>query len=202
MTDSRKNDYQGLRRLFLQLRKTPPRPSKTTKQAKANYLHQINKLGGPVARPAAHRKSWLGAIRSMRPLGLAVSSLVIALALLLSGTGIVFASQSALPSDLLYPVKIAIEDIQLALTVDDAEDAQLLLGFTQRRLDEITSLLFEERYSDLPVSVGQYNDDLLQLSAIIIGYIDDDDPRADLLLSLFLRALGGLLGYLNSQRNL
>jgi hypothetical protein len=189
VTASQKNELQHLRKLFLKLRQTLPRDPKTGMQAKANYLAQIEALGSPIVDSAQERISWLGTIRSLQLFSKTVRAILLALILLLSGTGITYASQNALPSDVLYPVKIAIEDFQLSLSTEDSADAQLLLRFTQRRMNEISSLIVQERYSDLPVSIDQYNEDLLQLAAIIIAYIDEGDPRSELLLSLFLQAL-------------
>lgn len=74
-----------------------------------------------------------------------VTSLAIALIFLLSGTGLVSASNGALPGDSLYPVKRAWEDVRLTLVVNPASHEQLEDKFEQERLHEVDELLVEKR---------------------------------------------------------
>jgi hypothetical protein len=53
------------------------------------------------------------------------------------------ASQSALPGDVLYPVKRAIENAQTNLQSDDAAKAQTLIAHAERRLEEAEQLTAE-----------------------------------------------------------
>ena len=53
------------------------------------------------------------------------------------------ASQSALPGDVLYPVKRAIENAQTNLQSDDADKAQTLIAHAERRLEEAEQLTAE-----------------------------------------------------------
>jgi len=52
----------------------------------------------------------------------------------------VSASERALPGDLLYPIKLASEQTQLALTSDPADKLRLKTQFVGRRVDEIKTL--------------------------------------------------------------
>ena len=64
---------------------------------------------------------------------------------LLSGTGLVGASSSALPGENLYPVKRTWEDVRLLFVFDsDAHDA-LQSHFENERLNEVSELLAEGR---------------------------------------------------------
>ena len=51
--------------------------------------------------------------------------------------GTVYAAQSSLPDDLLYPVKTLTEDIQIGLESDPEDQLDLYASFTNRRLEEI-----------------------------------------------------------------
>jgi hypothetical protein len=189
MTDEQKKNEQGLSKLFLQLRKSAPRDSKAKKQAKINYLAQIEALGPAIAKPDSPKKSWLAGLPVLRAPARAIASLVLAITILATSTGFVVASQSALPADPLYPLKIALEDLQLAFSIQDSDDARLLLRFSERRLAEADDLISEERYDDLPISLDYYDEELLELANIIIQFVEADDPRADLLLSLLIQSL-------------
>ncbi|MEW6610046.1 MAG: DUF5667 domain-containing protein [Patescibacteria group bacterium] len=59
---------------------------------------------------------------------------------MLAGSGITYAAQGALPDSLLYPVKIASEDVLIAITKDPMKRANLGLEFANRRVEEINIL--------------------------------------------------------------
>lgn len=50
------------------------------------------------------------------------------------------ASQSALPGDNLYPVKLSVENVQMVLAFDSDQRASLQMEFTSRRLDEMVEV--------------------------------------------------------------
>jgi hypothetical protein len=57
-----------------------------------------------------------------------------------AGTGTAFASQSSLPGDTLYSVKLGTEQLQRIVTFKDADEVQLELKFASARLDELKEL--------------------------------------------------------------
>jgi hypothetical protein len=73
------------------------------------------------------------------------SSLAITFILLLSGTGLVSASNGALPGDNLYPVKRSWEGLRLLFVFSPEEREGLESEFEQERLDEISELLIDGR---------------------------------------------------------
>jgi hypothetical protein len=58
-------------------------------------------------------------------------------------TSMAVAAQGAMPGDVLYPVKRAIENAQTNLQNDDASRAETMLGHAERRLDEVLRLQAE-----------------------------------------------------------
>lgn len=70
-----------------------------------------------------------------------VPALLSVLFLIGSGAGISFASQSALPGDALYPTKLAIEKVRLAVTKNVEKKTELRLEFAARRLDEVEKIV-------------------------------------------------------------
>lgn len=60
----------------------------------------------------------------------------IALVLILGGGGMVVASNSATPGSLLFPVELALENMQLKLS-SDARKGELRLRFAEERLEEV-----------------------------------------------------------------
>jgi len=82
---------------------------------------------------------------------LSLSLLVVSLILVLNTINL--ASRLALPGDLLYPAKLSIERLQLALTSDPQAQARLQIEFTQHRTTEIVQLVLENEVDYLPESV-------------------------------------------------
>lgn len=82
-------------------------------------------------------------------------SFSLAAVLLLSGTGILGASASALPGENLYPVKRTWEDVRLLLVFNSDSHDALKSHFESERLHEVSELLAEGR--DEPIRfVGIY----------------------------------------------
>lgn len=65
------------------------------------------------------------------------------LALILAG-GTVGASRSALPEEILYPVKLGVEQVQLKLTSDPEKKARLYMDYAGRRVEEMTQIAGKE----------------------------------------------------------
>lgn len=73
-----------------------------------------------------------------------ISSIIIALAVVLGGGGITaFAAQDSLPNEVLYPVKLYLEDARYGLTDDPIAQIGLLTAFANNRVDEITGLALQ-----------------------------------------------------------
>ena len=67
-------------------------------------------------------------------------SLLLIILILINTTGATFASQSALPGDMLYPVKLASEKVRVTITANPTEKAKLHLAFASRRLQELQKI--------------------------------------------------------------
>jgi hypothetical protein len=65
----------------------------------------------------------------------------------LSGGGLVYASKSSLPGQLLYPVKIAAEEARLAITTKPEKRKELQLEFIDKRVNEANIISKENNAS-------------------------------------------------------
>lgn len=88
-------------------------------------------------RVNAESFSFLNLFRAMPKL---TASFLAILLVLGSFSGVAFASQSSLPGDTLYDVKLFTEDTRVFLTQDEIEKAILHLKFAQARLNELNNL--------------------------------------------------------------
>jgi len=66
--------------------------------------------------------------------------IVSALVVIIGGGSTVFAASSSMPDSALYPVKLATEQVQLAVTPSDSGKAELNATFADRRAEEIAYL--------------------------------------------------------------
>jgi hypothetical protein len=105
--------------------------------------------------------------RSIFRTGWSIASLLVALALVLGGTG--FASAQSLPGDQLYPVKIAAEQARLGLVSDPAQRLQIKAVYDRERVDEVEALL--TRDGSHPVEVD------------FAGFLSLPDPQGDWMVS-------------------
>lgn len=78
-----------------------------------------------------------------------ITTLLIVIGLVFGGTGVtVAAAQSAMPDDLLYPVKLVSEDIALSLNTNPETAYNTELALTQRRAEEMVQLAIGEGVYD------------------------------------------------------
>ncbi|MBI5913545.1 hypothetical protein HY839_03870 [Candidatus Azambacteria bacterium] len=118
------------------------------------------------ALPARSVCAFLG--RGMRT----VPALALALIITLvgSGSGVSFAAQNAIPGETLYRVKLATEQVRIAVTPGKKAKAELHLGFASRRLQEIEQLIEQNGGSRTAVSeaLTRYEDELDESEALVI----------------------------------
>ncbi|MBN1266312.1 MAG: hypothetical protein JXA25_12520 [Anaerolineales bacterium] len=141
------------------LREVPARDSSAAADSLAKILATARTIKRPVSFSTDGRlknrqtsgKGFFFPIQkrvSMKTIG--IIGLVLALTFG-GGMTTVQASQGSLPNELLYPVKLLSEDVQLSLTQDPLRDLELLMAFTEARGEEITAIL--ETGEELPDTV-------------------------------------------------
>jgi hypothetical protein len=108
-------------------------------QAAAEMREQ--RIASP-ALPFWRRQGFFGA----RFYRLAATTAVVIIFLLTGGTGLVNASNGALPGDKLYPVKRSWEGVQLAFVFNPQTKSELEHKFEHERVQEIEELYSEKRF--------------------------------------------------------
>ncbi|MCB9419575.1 MAG: hypothetical protein H6667_07215 [Ardenticatenaceae bacterium] len=86
---------------------------------------------------------WLNLRRRLMPFA------ALALVIIMFAAGLGPLSASALPGDALYEIKLLVENARSAFTTNPAADAALTEQFNQRRIQEIITLLGENRTADV-----------------------------------------------------
>lgn len=98
----------------------------------------------------------------LRP-AMAIASVMLAVMMLFTGTGVVYASSQALPGDALYSVKRGIEAARLSLTMSGVGRLGLLNEHLDERLEELRQLSAFGRMDDLQQASQEYQEALQAL---------------------------------------
>jgi hypothetical protein len=130
------------------LQEMPARHPRAAAQGKARFLAEARSIQETVSRSPFRRLSnWIATIpffgfrKERSPMMTAISSIVLALAIMLGGGGITaYAAQDSLPDETLYPVKLFLEDTRYSLTTDPNAQVDILTSFANNRVDEIAAL--------------------------------------------------------------
>jgi len=165
-------------------------PEAVVKRGRARVLGHAATLRGAAPRP---RKRF-----AMFAFPRFATSLVIALILLLSGTGLVSASNGALPGDNLYPVKRSWEGLRLFFIFSPEKREGLESEFEQERLDEISKLLTEGRNEPIAFAglVTAQDSAQWKVSGITVVLTDSSRLPAD---TVSIGAPVMVLGHTNAQ---
>ncbi|MES0338695.1 MAG: DUF5667 domain-containing protein [Anaerolineales bacterium] len=127
----------------------------------------------PVSVPVLNRhKGWKNIFKKERSPMFTFARILILLAVAFGGTtATAFAAQDSLPSEALYPVKTLMEDVRLALTSDPEAEVDLLLQFSDERMEEIAALI--EQGLPVPDAVATQLQSHLKLALKTCAELDD-----------------------------
>jgi hypothetical protein len=104
-----------------------PRPE-FRDRARYQYQTAIREL------PVKEKRNFFAVLRP------ALATVVVMAVVLLAGGGVVAAAGGSLPDNPLYQVKLAVEEVRLALTPSDLGKAELNAQFADERVDEIIKM--------------------------------------------------------------
>ena len=153
--------------LLNRLRSSEPQPEwlKNTRQEILGYMEARPVVRNPekVRHLSLERPTSRFLILGLKPMPVAISALVLAL---LSGTGV--AAQQSLPTSLLYPIKIATEQVRLALTPSSEGKVKAHLDFAEHRLAEVESLSAKGASDNLiATTLNRYGSEIEAVTTIL-----------------------------------
>ena len=134
------------------IRTVPERNPAAAQSGRQAFLRQAQEMAAAGVSPAPRERhnGWISKIRSVlfakrkekTLMFNALASLILIISLVLGGGGVTAAAaQGSLPDDPLYQVKLWGEDIRLWLAVDPQDKIDLLMTYTNRRAEEIQSMV-------------------------------------------------------------
>ena len=157
---SMREQLEPLLKIALEIREPPDVKLSPSFKVKARVwlMEQIHGGQAVTKWPWSRYDSQVKPIPYIRRFSMSMTSVVIAIVLALSalGVGTAYASQSSLPGDTLYPVKLATEQAGMMLVRDDAARAERALSFAYKRVREMVALAEKGRPQDLGLAVEQY----------------------------------------------
>jgi hypothetical protein len=92
----------------------------------------------------------------------------------------------SLPGDSIYPVKLALEDVKLMISLNPEKDAEFRIEFLARRLAEIEQLLELGRTDSLDLALNNYEEQF-GITLSTIEAVGEGDQRAFDALSFLLK---------------
>jgi len=125
-------------------------------------------------RPTLLDNAWTALELLGRPAPYIVRGIALASVLLTLGMGAVVASADTLPDDLLYPVKIATEQVRLALADAPGDRAGVELSIAEHRLSEAEKLAGSGRTSDALVASAMFSQHIASAAAELADQSETD----------------------------
>lgn len=144
-----------------------PRP-----EFKARARYQFRSALGEKAAPK-HR-SFFGWVPRW------ATALAIVLVVLMAGGGTVAAASNSMPDSILYPVKLATENVQLALTTSELGKARLCANFADRRVAEIIYMADRGDAHQVEL-ITERLDDRLEMLAVLASELEAGEAEAMLM---------------------
>ena len=120
-------------------------------------LQQWDKIHAP------KRRTWSLPLFTPRWAAMAAALVV---ALMLGGSGTVFAAGYSVPGDALYPVKQVREEVQLWLTWSPEAKVEMYTSLVNQRADEIRALAAAGRVSSVGIAADRLGDHVTSVSAL------------------------------------
>jgi len=103
--------------------------------------------------------------------------LILLTGLAIGGSGVVVATRSAIPGDVLYPMKIAMENTQVYLTPGSVGEARLYIEFAQNRLVEVQTLILKEKYQYIPETESEFERQVTVATQLLKITADKSDTQ-------------------------
>lgn len=87
-------------------------------------------------------------------------------------------ARRALPGEALFPVKIAVEKVQLALSPSDVDNASLHVKFARERINELSQLADRGDLAPVPEVVRLYEEELNASTSVVhAGRLPEEEKR-------------------------
>lgn len=142
------------------------------------------------------RRGWFDRLASLFNLRLVYQAALLVCLIAVVVAGSLFVSQTAqaaLPGQLLYPLKLTLENIQVATTHDTTEQAILLVNLSGKRLEELARSPASIAPEQVAASLQRYSSTQQRAIDLMEQALKASEPTSDERLFSAISALPGLL---------
>jgi len=157
---SMRGQLEPLLRVALEIREAPDvRPTPAFKiKARVRLMDQIHRVPSGVGWLWRRYDNQMKPVSYVKRFSMSMAGVILAIVLAVFGlgAGTAYASQSSLPGDTLYPIKLATEQAGMILVGDDVARAERALSFANKRVREMEALAEKGRPQDLDLAVEEY----------------------------------------------
>jgi hypothetical protein len=80
--------------------------------------------------------------------------------MVIAGSGTALAASRAQPDNLLYPVKLGMEEVRTAIALQSGDQAVVEIGHARARLDEVLRMVDEDKAEQVPALLDRYHGDM------------------------------------------
>lgn len=158
--DQREKTEQALRDRIHVPKPDPQRQA----SARRAFLEQASRQRAHLAAGKRLPRRPVPGVRIFRFAVVLVLTFVLSLGML---TGVAAAADRAVPGDLLYPLDLALENVQLSATQRPAGRVALLLDLAEERLEESQRVFAQGRIEDMETALDGYDHILEDLSGTV-----------------------------------
>jgi hypothetical protein len=106
-------------------------------------------------------------------------SILLVLILILAGSGVALAAESALPGSRLHPVKIVKENIEIVLTLDQVKEIQLHRQFAQQYLVAYANLVSQGQTQAAQIALQKYDQHTTRMWRLLAEFIPQEGTDVD-----------------------
>jgi hypothetical protein len=104
--------------------------------------------------------------------------IIITLLLVLIANSAVYTARLSIPGDTLYPAKLVLEDVRLAMTFNDVKKTDLYIQYSRQRALEFVELVLEGEYDRLPAAAGRMDTEIIA-SLRSLNEVKEDNTVVD-----------------------
>ncbi|MBE0409181.1 MAG: hypothetical protein IBX69_05545 [Anaerolineales bacterium] len=141
------------------------------------------------AKPRVTFWDWLLSLGQRRLAFRFALTMLLVLALVFSTNRLALAASYTIPGDMLYPVKMAHENVRYLFAFTPEGELALHTNFARQRLVEIEALILEGRYNYIPATVDGYKNNISHAMEALLKVVERQTQRVEELASQLYQVL-------------
>lgn len=181
LADTLRPELEAIVWLHQQRRSFDPRPG-FVGASRRRLTSRIRQEEATRHTARARKDPWWAGLFGRKQLALQLSLVVLLMvAFVFGGSGMAFASRSSIPGEMLYPVKLGLEQVELRFAFRPEARARLMIEHIEHRMLELQALSLDGQWERLPETVARFETQVEQAIAAVTLTRQQDPLRGNLL---------------------